>query len=104
MVATRQQCSGSSSSGLSSKPAVLPKPEKNNLIGNVITCAPYNLNQSSQVNLLDLPYEVLEKILSYTSFKQISQLRAVSHLILCFTIIFSKFNFILGVSSAQCNM
>ncbi|XP_050538256.1 F-box only protein 28-like [Daktulosphaira vitifoliae] len=93
MVATRQQCSGSSSSGTNSKLTVLPKPEKNILVGNVITCAPYNSNQSSQVNLLDLPYEVLEKILSYTSFKQISQLRAVSRQlnVICSTILNSTF-------------
>ncbi|XP_050431925.1 F-box only protein 28-like [Adelges cooleyi] len=94
MVATRQQCSGSSASGSTSKVAVLSKPEKNvNVVSGAITCASYSSNQSSQVNLLDLPYEVLEKILSYTSFKQISQLRAVSRQlnIICSTILNSTF-------------
>lgn len=79
MVSTRQQCS--SSSGSTSKDAVISKAEKS---FNVTSLVPYSSNQSNQVNLLDLPYEVLEKILSYTSFKHISQLRAVSKLNLKF--------------------
>lgn len=72
MVSTRQQ--SSSSSGPISKVAVISKPEK---IFSVVGFGQCNSSQSNQVNLLDLPYEVLEKILSYTNFKHISQLRAV---------------------------
>lgn len=72
MVSTRQQ--SSSSSGPTTKVVVIPKPEKSFSVVGLGQC---NSNQSSQVNLLDLPYEVLEKILSYTNFKHISQLRAV---------------------------
>lgn len=69
MVSTRQQCS--SSSGSTTKVAVIAKPEKSFSVVGLGQCS------SSQFNLLDLPYEVLEKVLSYTSYKHISQLRAV---------------------------
>jgi len=70
MVSTRQQ-SSSSSSGSSTKVVVIPKPEKNFSVVNL------GQSSSSHINLLDLPYEILEKILSYTNFKHISQLRSV---------------------------
>lgn len=75
MVSTRQQCS--SSSGSTTKVAVITKPEKSFSVVGLSQCGS---NQSNQVNLLDLPYEVVEKILSYTSFKHISQLRSVRHI------------------------
>lgn len=70
MVSTRQQ--SSSSSGSSTKVVVITKPEKNISVVNL------GQSSSSNINLLELPYEVLEKILSYTNFKHISQLRSVS--------------------------
>jgi len=72
MVSTRQQ--SSSSSGSTHKVAVLTKSEKS---FSVVSLGQCSSSQSNQVNLLDLPYEVLEKILSYTNFKHISQLRSV---------------------------
>lgn len=79
MVSTRQQCS--SSSGTTTKVAVITKQEKN---FSVVSLGQCSSNQSNQVNLLDLPYEVLEKILSYTNFKHISQLRSVCYINLLF--------------------
>lgn len=85
MVSTRQQ--SSSSSGTSTKVVVITKLEKN---FNVVNLGQSN---SSHINLLDLPYEVLEKILSYTSFKHISQLRSISrHFnVVCSTMLNSTF-------------
>lgn len=74
MVSTRQQCS-SSSSGSTIKAAVITKPEKSL---SVVSLGQSSSSQLSQVNLLDIPYEILEQIFSYTNFKHISQLRAVS--------------------------
>lgn len=85
MVSTRQQCSGSS--GSTSKVVVITKPEKSFSVVSLGQCSSI---QSNQVNLLDLPYEVLEKILLHTNFKHISQLRSVSkiHLLnLCIVIL-----------------
>jgi len=73
MVSTRQQCSGSSVS--TAKVVVLSKSEKS---FSVVSLGQCSSNQSNQVNLLNLPFEVLEKILLYTNFKHISQLRSVS--------------------------
>lgn len=73
MVSTRQQCS-SSSSGSTTKVSVITKTEKSFNVNGLAQCSS---SQSSPINLLDLPYEVMEKILSYTNFKHISQLRAV---------------------------
>lgn len=67
MVSTRQQSSSSSSTA-----KVLPVLTKHEKSFST------SLGQSSPLHMLDLPYEILEKILSYTSFKQISQMRAVS--------------------------
>jgi len=72
MVSTRQQCS--SSSGSTTKVVVITKSEKNFNVASLGQCSS---SQSNSINLLDLPYEVLEKILSHTNFKHISQLRAV---------------------------
>lgn len=79
MVSTRQQCS--SSSGSTTKVAAIPKHEKN---FSVVSLGQCSSSQSNQINLLDLPYEVLEKILSYTNFKHISQLRSVCFIIYYF--------------------
>lgn len=68
MVSTRQQSSSSSGSTAKVVP-VLTKHEKS---------FSTSLGQSNPLHILDLPYEILEKILSYTSFKQISQMRSVS--------------------------
>lgn len=72
MVSTRQQCS--SSSGSTTKVAVTTKQDKS---FNVVSIGQCSSNQSNPVNLLELPYEVLEKILSYTNYKHVSQLRSV---------------------------
>jgi len=74
MVSTRQQCS--SSSGSTTKVAVLTKPEKSFNVAGLAPCSS-NHSNPNPINLLDLPYEVMEKILSHTNFKHISQLRAV---------------------------
>lgn len=74
MVSTRQQCSGSS--GSTAKVAVLSKAEKSY---NVVSLVQNSSIQSNQVNLLNLPYEILEKILLNTSFKHISQFRSVCY-------------------------
>lgn len=75
MVSTRQQCSSSSSSsGSTTKAAVITKPEK---CLAVVGLGQSSSSQTSQVSLLDIPYEIQEKIFSYTNFKHISQLRAV---------------------------
>lgn len=74
MVSTRQQCSGSSTTTV--KVAVITKPEKIFGVVGLAQCS--SSGQTNQVNILDLPYEVSEKILLYTNFKHISQLRSVS--------------------------
>lgn len=88
MVSTRQQCS--SSSGSTTKVAVITKPEKSFNVSGLAHCSS---NQSNSINLLDLPYEVMEKILSHTNFKHISQLRAVSRQfnMVCSTMLNSTF-------------
>ncbi|VVC43396.1 F-box domain [Cinara cedri] len=89
MVSTRQQCS-SSSSGSTTKAVVITKPEK---CISVVSLGQSSSIQLSQVNLLDIPYEIIEKIFSYTNFKHISQLRAVSRQfnVICSTILNSTF-------------
>lgn len=79
MVSTRQQCSSGSTT---TKVAVITKPEKSfSVVGLGQSCS----SQPNQVNLLDLPYETLENILSYTTFKHISQLRVVCSInIVCY--------------------
>lgn len=80
MVSTRQQCSSSSTSSSSSSVSttkaavVITKPEK---CLAVVSLGQSSSSPTSQVGLLDIPYEIQEKIFSYTNFKHISQLRAV---------------------------
>lgn len=88
MVSTRQQCSSGSTT---TKVAVITKPEKS---FSVVSLGQSCSSQSNQANLLDLPYELLEKILSYTNFKHISQLRIVCSINIVAITIFN-FNFIL---------